>query len=451
VSAASTHSVRLILNTALWLTALGVVVRASGAIKEIIFAAAFGVSRDTDAFVLAVTYATFLPAVFGGAIATALVAHLSNVKAQGSRLSSAGLTSMMQWISTAGILCAIFIYLMAPVLLAALFSLDGDQLEKAVAFSRILAPLGAAMIWASAIDAVLNSAKQFYFPAITALATPVMMMAWIIAAGSTWGVEAAAWGMLVGGLAEVVILIVRIRWQWHGLFKNLSEVHGADPHAMERQAVRISAFWRAVGFLSFAGSIAALAAVVDQVFLSKLEPGAVTNFNYAYKVNSLLIGLFGNAFAVAIYPYLSDLAAARDIAGLKRLSLRLAAVVIPVTAAVSLIVYVFSFQIVELLFVRGNFSRDSAVEVGAIQQIFAFQLVFYVGGLLATRVLNAARATGFILWISCIGLASVTVFDWMFYTVWGAKGIALAAVLTSTVTLVAALLFIRRSFAANAH
>src|SRR5687768_2967115 len=135
VSAASTHSVRLILNTALWLTALGVVVRASGAIKEIIFAGAFGVSRDTDAFVLAVTYATFLPAVLGGAIATALVAHLSNVRAQGSRLSSAGLASMLQWISIAGVVCAILIYLLAPVLLAALFSLGGEQLDKAVAFS----------------------------------------------------------------------------------------------------------------------------------------------------------------------------------------------------------------------------------------------------------------------------------------------------------------------------
>ena len=450
MAAASTHSVRLILNTALWLTALGVVVRASGAIKEIIFASAFGVSRDTDAFVLAVTYATFLPAVLGGAIATALVAHLANVKAQGYRLSSAGLDSMLRWISTGGVLCALLIYLLAPVLLATLFSLGGEQLDKAVALSRILAPLGAAMIWSAAMDAALNSAKQFYVPAITALATPAMMMAWILAAGATWGVEAAAWGMLVGGVAEVLILLVRIGWQRQALFTNALEVDGAKKNPGQ-PTVRIAAFWRSVGFLSFAGAIAALAAVVDQVFLSRLEPGAVTNFNYAYKVNSLLIGLFGNAFAVVIYPYLSDLAAARDIAGLKRLSLRLAAVVIPVTGAVSLIVYVFSYEIVEILFVRGNFSRDSAVEVSAIQQIFAFQLIFYVGGLLATRVLNAARATGFILAISCVGLASVALFDWLLYSTWGARGIALSAVLTSTVTLVAALLFIRRSFVPSTH
>ena len=72
---ASAHSVRFILNTALWLTALGLVVRASGAVKEIVFAGAFGVSAATDAFVVAVTYSTLAPTVIGAAVGTALIAH----------------------------------------------------------------------------------------------------------------------------------------------------------------------------------------------------------------------------------------------------------------------------------------------------------------------------------------------------------------------------------------
>jgi peptidoglycan biosynthesis protein MviN/MurJ (putative lipid II flippase) len=52
VPVAAAQSARLILNAALALTALGLVVRASGALKEIVFASAFGVSGDTDAFVL---------------------------------------------------------------------------------------------------------------------------------------------------------------------------------------------------------------------------------------------------------------------------------------------------------------------------------------------------------------------------------------------------------------
>jgi peptidoglycan biosynthesis protein MviN/MurJ (putative lipid II flippase) len=61
------------------------VVRASSAVKEIIFASAFGVSAETDSFVLAVTYSTFLPTVLGGAFATALIAHLANAEAHSYR------------------------------------------------------------------------------------------------------------------------------------------------------------------------------------------------------------------------------------------------------------------------------------------------------------------------------------------------------------------------------
>src|SRR6476661_2520432 len=80
---APAHSVRFILNTALWLTALGLVVRASGALKEIVFAGAFGVSAATDAFVVAVTYATLAPTVIGAAVGTALIAHLARAHRDG--------------------------------------------------------------------------------------------------------------------------------------------------------------------------------------------------------------------------------------------------------------------------------------------------------------------------------------------------------------------------------
>jgi putative peptidoglycan lipid II flippase len=115
-----------------------------------------------------------------------------------------------------------------------------------------------------------------------------------------------------------------------------------------------------------------------------------------------------------------------------------------------LLVYIFSYDIVAILFARGNFTRQAALEVAEIQRMFAFQLVFYVAGLLAMRVLNAAGAARFVLLISCIGVVSNALFDWLFYESLGARGIALAGVLTSVVSLVMSVLLIKPALAARA-
>jgi putative peptidoglycan lipid II flippase len=435
-AAAPAPSVRFILNTTLWLTALGLVVRASGALKEIIFAGAFGVSGDTDAFVVAVTYATLVPTVIGAAIGTALIAHLARAARDGAQIPR-GLprSSLAAGIAAAGGACGILIYAFAPLALARVFSLEGARLQHAVSYAQLLAPLGAVLVWTAAMDAMLNAAKQFYLVALTPLLTPLFMIGVIVAGAATYGVNAAVWGMLLGGAAEFAVLLTRVLSQRGVLF-------GATPAGPLAPGAD-AAFWRAVLFLAIASGIAAAAAVVDQIFLARLETGAVTKFNYAFKVNALLISLFGTSFAAAVYPYLSDLAADRDIGGLRRLAMKLAAVVLPITAVVSLTVYVFSYEIVELLFVRGNFTADAAAEVSALQRVFALQLVFYAAGLLVGRVLNAMRASRYILIVSCVGLLSVGFFDWLLYARLGAAGVAWSAVITSVITLGAGLTLIR--------
>ncbi|HYC48849.1 MAG TPA: lipid II flippase MurJ, partial [Burkholderiales bacterium] len=204
--AIASSGVRPILNTALLLTAVAMVVRAAGAVKEVLFAGAFGVSADTDAFVLAVTYATFLPTVIGSAVATALIAERAKARAD----AEANLNALAWWVFAAAATCGIAVYALAPVAMSVLFTVSGETLSTAISYARTLSPLGFAMVLSLAMCGLLNSEKQFYVAGMSAFATPVFTMGAIVLFASTWGVQAAAWGMVVGGLAEVVLLTLRI-------------------------------------------------------------------------------------------------------------------------------------------------------------------------------------------------------------------------------------------------
>lgn len=435
--AISTYSARLILNTALSLTALGVMVRASSAFKEIVFARAFGASAETDAFVLAGTYAMFLPTLLGAAVSTALIAALAGTD---SSLRGKGLAAVSIWIAGSALVSSVLIYVLAPLAMSSLFGMQGNDLRNAVWYSRILAPMGVTVLLAAAMGALLNSSKQFYLVGIAAATTPLAILFAILFFAERWGIEAAAWGTVVGGVLELLVLGWRIYAQRDVLF----------PRDIRQSSTAAAAFWRAVAVLSFASVVAALSPMVEQFFLSRLETGSITYFNYASKVNSLVIGVFGTAFGVVIYPYLSDLAAQRDMRGLKRLSWRLAAVAVPITSLATFAVYLFSYDIVEILFARGRFTEAAVQNVGLIQQVFAFQLPFYVAGLIAMRVLNAAGASKFVLWIACGSLLANALFAWLFYESLGASGLALAAVLTSIAGLIGALFLIKPALARRA-
>jgi putative peptidoglycan lipid II flippase len=436
VSRISGHSTRLILKTALSLTALTLVVRAMGAVKEIVFARAFGVSADTDAFVLAVTYAMFLPMIIGDAISTVLILSLSH---RHSSIRAGGLRTVALWVALAAVACSVTIFVSAPVMMPLLFKLTEDRLASVVHYARVLAPLGAIVLLVWALTALLNSAKQFYVAGIAAIAGPIAILLAIVVFAGQWGVEAAAWGTVVGGAIEVCILASRVFWQRNLLFQRSED-------ALSDGGVRM---WRAVLLLSFASTIAALTPMVDQFFLSKLGTGAITHFNYASKVNSLLIGVFGTAFGAAIYPYLSDLAARRDVKGLTRLSWRLSAITVPITLVAAATVFVFSHEVVELLFARGKFDNDAVVEVAAIQRIFTLQLPFYVAMLIAMRILNAAGAARIILALACTSMVCNALFSWMLYERFGAGGVALSAVLTSVVGVVCSVLLIKPALAGH--
>ena len=106
--------------------------------KEIVFAAVFGVSRATDLFVLAFTYAVFLPQIVAAAIATALVAQLSG--RNGALLPAPdALRGTTRRVLACAAAAAGLTYVFAPAAMGLLFRLEGAELDEAVLYARVLA------------------------------------------------------------------------------------------------------------------------------------------------------------------------------------------------------------------------------------------------------------------------------------------------------------------------
>ncbi len=276
--------------------------RILGFLRDMVFARYFGASGETDAFFLAFKIPNFMRRLFAeGSFSLAFVPVLSEVRASGD---AAALKDLVDHV--AGTLLAILLVitaigvLAAPVLLA-VFA-PGWWLEGRVEFAlsaemlRITFPYLMLISLTALCGGILNTFDRFMVPALT----PVLLnVALILAAVLLSGrmevpVKALAWGVLVAGIAQLIIqapalmrlgLLPRPRWGWQ--------------HSGVRKVLRLM-IPTLIG-----SSVAQVNLLVDSVLATFLISGSVTWLYYSDRLMEFPLGVFGVALSTVILPNLS--------------------------------------------------------------------------------------------------------------------------------------------------
>jgi len=123
--------------------------------------------------------------------------------------------------------------------------------------------------------------------------------------------------------------------------------------------------------------------------------------------------------------------------------------VLVVTIPATLIIVMLSTVIVRVLFEHGEFNPSDTRDVAELQMIFALMIPAYTLSQLLSRVLNAMRATRYLL------IGSIVIFtfnigaDYLFKEWFGITGIAMATVGNYTLALVFNFYLFRRLMAAR--
>jgi putative peptidoglycan lipid II flippase len=92
----------------------------------------------------------------------------------------------------------------------------------------------------------------------------------------------------------------------------------------------------------------------------------------------------------------------------------------------AIVIYLFSDSIVNIILQRGSFTAEDTTVVSAVQAYFAFQIPFYIGGIVVVRLISALRANHILMWGAAINLVVNIGFNILFIHYLGLKGIALS-------------------------
>ena len=345
--------------------------RVSGFIRDVVMAAVLGAGPLADAFFVAFRLPNHFRAIFAeGAFAAAFV------PAYARTLQQAGIDAAKLFADRiAAALIVINLFLLA---LALLFTpwvvsilapgLDPMRFDLAVALTRITFPYLALVSMETLFAGILNANQRF----ATAAGAPVLLNVSLIAtlllapyfqsAG-----YAAAWGVLIAGVAQVVLVAVDAEMRGVGIRFRMPKL---DPTTRR--------FLKALGPAIVGAGGVQLALFADTLIASFLPTGALSALYYADRINQLPIGVVGIAVGTVLLPEMSRRLAAGDTRGAalaqaRGIQLALLMTVPSVAGAIAI-----PDLIMRALFARGAFTAADAAAAGATLAAYAIGLLPFV-------------------------------------------------------------------------
>lgn len=349
--------------------------RILGLVREQVMAAYFGASGITDAFLVAYRIPNLLRDLFAeGAFSSAFVPTFVEAN-QVSKDESRELMWSLFWLLffiTGTISIGIMIF--APELISVFapsFVKDQEKFDITVNLTRIMAPFLTCVSLAALFMGVLNSLKVFFVPALAPASYNLMSVLSMITLSGVLHkmgyhpIYSMGIGAMLGGLMQALVQMPLI---WKKGLKPLWPKKLWTPRS--KKVVKLIG----PGLIGFAATQVNL--LITTILATPII-GATSWLNYSFRLFQLPVGILSVSIGNSNLVHFSEAWKKKDEVGAKK-SLQQSYFLSFLTVMPALVVlYCLSDEIVNLIFERGRFSRESTLMTGEALRMYALGLPFY--------------------------------------------------------------------------
>jgi putative peptidoglycan lipid II flippase len=336
-------------------------------------AAILGAGPVADAFFVALRLPNHFRAIFAeGAFNAAFVPAYARIREQGGA-APAGIFAdriyTLLFASQLALLVLALVFMPGMItLLAPGFNNDPGRFALAVELTRITFPYLLLITLVTLYGGILNAMHRF----AAAAAAPILLNLSLIAALAlaaffpTAG-HAAAWGVLIAGCLEVVMVG--------------ADVAGAGAMPKFRWPefdADVRRFFRALGPATLGSAGVQLALFADTIIASFLATGALSALYYADRLNQLPIGVIGIAAGTVVLPEMARRIAVGDEAGARHAQNRAIELTLLLSIPCVVAFLIIPELIMQALFGRGAFTPADAVAAGRTLAAYALGLIPFV-------------------------------------------------------------------------
>ena len=365
-----------------------------GVVRDLLVGRAFGASAELDAYYAAFELPDLLfTVVAGSAMATALIPVLSARIAKDDSESTWRLVSaVVNWALLIVALISIVAAFFAPQIIRLVArGFDAEQVALGARLMRLVLLQTLISSVSGILMSVLQAHQSFLFPAMAPLSYTLGRILGLQLLAPQLGVFGLAWGGVAGTVGHLLI-------QLYGLSRHRPRWRAVLRHPDLRPLVRLMGP-RVLGlgatYINF---------VLPTVFGSFLFDGAISSYEYAWRLMQFPETIIGTTLGLTVFPTLAEIANAGDRDQLRRTTswaLRLV-LALAVPAAVGLVV--LGRPLTALLFQRGEFGETATTWVYMALRFLSIGLVAHSALEVVSRLFYARRDMWTPLWAALGGL-----------------------------------------------
>ncbi|HKD47551.1 MAG TPA: murein biosynthesis integral membrane protein MurJ, partial [Rhizomicrobium sp.] len=250
------------------------------------------------------------------------------------------------------------------------------QRALTASLGRITFPYLILTVVAIQLSAMLNAIEKFWAAAAwsnllnLAMIAGLLLARWFPNAG-----YAAAWGVALGGVSQLVFML------WAGRREGLRlKLVGLT------WTPEVKEFFKAFGIVTFGAASVVVAPLIDFFIASYLPTGSRTALYYADRINQLPLGVLGIALGTVLLPEMSTRLAKGDRAGSDAAQNRSAALTLLLTLPFAVTFLAIPGTIMRAVFAHGAFDARAA-------SLSALALAAYGAGLPAMALVRIVAST----------------------------------------------------------
>lgn len=344
--------------------------RLSGLVRDAALAFFLGANVGADAFRAALKIPNLLQNLLGeGVLSASFIPTYSRLLAEDREEEAGRVAGAVLGLLTVltGVLVLLGVAL-APLLVRVITpGFAGERLELTVLLVRIMFPGVGLLVLSAWCLGVLNTHRRFFLSYVAPVLWNVGILASLLTLGATAllpPVQAAGWGVVLGGALQLGVQLPTVRRVLHGTLRP----------SLDRHIPGVRTVLSAFGPILLGRGVVQLSALLELAMASLLAVGAVAVLGYAQTFYLLPIALFGMSVAAAELPSLSVLQGADRDRLRSRLDAGLARSAFFVTGAAVAYLLV-GREVVDLLFGRGAFDAETTFQVAVVLAVYSIGLL----------------------------------------------------------------------------
>ena len=384
-------------------------------LNQLTLAKTLGAAADMDAYLVAISLPLLVSGVIGSAISYSMVPLF--VRKSAEDVPGYKEFSTMTLISVAfiSIVLVLIGYFAAPTFIAAFASSFPSPLRlRTISMAEVAWISAGLVLIMNCLSAMQNAAKQFAIPAIVATLPYVGTISFGLWVGRSWGPIAFVWGMLVGYLAAVLVLLLQTKRDLGLSLKSFKDW----------QSLR--AYFATMPLTIIAMLVFSAHQFIDAYWAPKLGEAALSYLGYAQR---LLIGVGGIVLvapSTVLVPRMTESISQGQTERFLNDCLRAVRTVVAFSGVSAVVISILAVPIIELVFQRGAFDHHATLGLSSILPLMMLGMTAMVGVVVLFRAIFAKPDVNAGVALGLLAAGTYFGFSGAFSRFFGLSGIAAA-------------------------